>query len=311
MAADEKVAGGAGAGRPGASGILRPLLLTALAMLAFAANSVLCRLALTQSAIDPASFTLVRIASGAASLWLIARATGHGAPGWGGGSWAGAAALLAYAAAFSFAYVTMTAGTGALLLFGAVQATMVLAGLKRGERLVPMQWAGLTLALAGLALLLAPGLSAPDPLGALLMVVAGVAWGAYSLLGRTSRDHPVATTAGNFLRAAPAAAALALLAAAAGGLTIGTGLRWDGTGLLYAVLSGAFASGAGYSIWYAALPALTAARAASVQLSVPVITAMVAILALGEPLTLSLLVSSAAVLGGIGLVIAGRRTGGR
>nr|WP_246307583.1 DMT family transporter [Azospirillum melinis] len=271
-------------------------------MLAFAANSILCRLALTQTAIDPAGFTLVRIASGAASLWLIARATGHAKAG--AGSWRGAAALLAYAAAFSFAYLTMTAGTGALLLFGAVQATMILVGLYRGERLEPLQWGGLALALGGLALLLAPGLSAPDPLGALLMVVAGAAWGIYSLLGRASRD-PIATTAGNFLRAAPMAAVLALLVALAAPLS-GGGLRWDQGGLVYAVLSGALASGVGYSIWYAALPALTAARAASVQLSVPVITALVAVLALGERITPVLAVSSVAVLGGIALVILGK-----
>ena len=284
----------------------RAALLTLLAMLAFAANSILCRLALTQTAIDPAGFTLVRIAAGAASLWLIARATGHAkaGPGAGVGSWRGAAALLAYAAAFSFAYLTMTAGTGALLLFGAVQATMILVGLSRGERLVPLQWGGLALALGGLALLLAPGLSAPDPLGALLMAAAGAAWGVYSLLGRASRD-PIATTAGNFLRATPMAAVLALLAAWAGPV-FGGGLRWDQGGLVYAVLSGALASGVGYSIWYAALPALTAARAASVQLSVPVITGLAAVLALGERITPILAISSLAVLGGIALVIVGK-----
>lgn len=284
----------------------RAALLTLLAMLAFAANSILCRLALTQTDIDPAGFTLVRIASGAASLWLIARATGHAkaGPGAKAGSWRGAAALLAYAGAFSFAYLTMTAGTGALLLFGAVQATMILVGLYRGERLVPLQWGGLALALGGLALLLAPGLSAPDPLGGLLMVVAGAAWGVYSLLGRASRD-PIATTAGNFLRATPMAAVLALLAALVGPL-LGGGVRWDQGGLVYAVLSGALASGVGYAIWYAALPALTAARAASVQLSVPVVTALAAVLALGERITPILALSSLAVLGGIALVIVGK-----
>lgn len=307
MAASDKLGAGQAGAAPAvpaaAPGLRRAALLTLLAMLAFAANSILCRLALTQTAIDPAGFTLVRIASGAASLWLIARATGHAKSG--AGSWRGAAALLAYAAAFSFAYLTMTAGTGALLLFGAVQATMILVGLYRGERLVPLQWGGLVLALGGLALLLAPGLSAPDPLGALLMVAAGAAWGVYSLLGRASRD-PIATTAGNFLRAVPMAAALALLAALAGPFT-GGGLRWDAGGLLYAVLSGALASGVGYAIWYAALPALTAARAASVQLSVPVITALAAVLALGERITPTLAVSSVAVLGGIALVIVGKR----
>lgn len=307
MAASDKLGAGEVAAAPAvpavAPGLRRAALLTLLAMLAFAANSILCRLALTQTAIDPAGFTLLRIASGAASLWLIARATGHAKAG--AGSWRGAAALLAYAAAFSFAYLTMTAGTGALLLFGAVQATMILVGLYRGERLVALQWGGLGLALCGLALLLAPGLSAPDPLGALLMVAAGAAWGAYSLLGRASRD-PIATTAGNFLRAVPMAAALALLSALAGPFT-GGGLRWDAGGLFYAVLSGALASGVGYAIWYAALPALTAARAASVQLSVPVITALAAVLALGERITPTLAVSSVAVLGGIALVIVGKR----
>ncbi|AWU97441.1 DMT family transporter [Azospirillum ramasamyi] len=307
MAASDKLGAGEVAAAPAvptvAPGLRRAALLTLLAMLAFAANSILCRLALTQTAIDPAGFTLLRIASGAASLWLIARATGHVKAG--AGSWRGAAALLAYAAAFSFAYLTMTAGTGALLLFGAVQATMILVGLYRGERLAALQWGGLGLALCGLALLLAPGLSAPDPLGALLMVAAGAAWGAYSLLGRASRD-PIATTAGNFLRAVPMAAALALLSALAGPFT-GGGLRWDAGGLFYAVLSGALASGVGYAIWYAALPALTAARAASVQLSVPVITALAAVLALGERITPTLAVSSVAVLGGIALVIVGKR----
>lgn len=318
MAASDKVGAAptptpnlAPAPHPAIPGAGRAALLTLLAMLAFAANSILCRLALTQTDIDPAGFTLVRIVSGAASLWLIARATGHAKAG--AGSWRGAAALLAYAAAFSFAYLTMTAGTGALLLFGAVQATMILVGLYRGEKLVPLQWGGLALALGGLALLLAPGLSTPDPLGALLMMAAGAAWGVYSLLGRTSRD-PIATTAGNFLRAAPMAAVLALLAALAGplfggplfGAPMGGGVRWDQGGLVYAVLSGALASGVGYSIWYAALPALTAARAASVQLSVPVITALAAVLALGERITPVLALSSVAVLGGIALVIVGR-----
>ncbi|WP_345773791.1 DMT family transporter [Azospirillum endophyticum] len=322
MAASDKF-GSAPSPAPSVPGAGRAAVLTLLAMLAFAANSILCRLALTQTAIDPASFTLVRIASGAASLWLIARIAGHSKSGAksgakpgskpgaksGAGSWRGAAALLAYAAAFSFAYLTMTAGTGALLLFGAVQATMILGGLSRGERLAPLQWGGLGLALGGLALLLAPGLSAPDPLGALLMVAAGAAWGVYSLLGRASRD-PIATTAGNFLRAAPMAAVLALMAALAGphggGHLPGGGLGWDRGGLVYAVLSGALASGVGYSIWYAALPALTAARAASVQLSVPVITALAAVLALGERITPTLAVSSIAVLGGIALVITGK-----
>lgn len=272
--------------------------MTAVAMVAFATNSVLCRLALAHTAIDPASFTLVRIASGAAMLWLLARLTrrGHGIAG----SWRGASALLAYAVCFSFAYVSLAAGTGALLLFGAVQATMVVKGLLAGERLSAVQWAGLALALLGLVALVAPGVTAPEPVGAALMVAAGVAWGAYSLLGRSSAEAPLVATAGNFLRAAP----LAVLPAAA--LALAGRASWDGAGLIYAVLSGALASGVGYALWYSALPGLTAARAASVQLSVPVITALGGVALLGETVSLRLALSSAAVLGGIALVVAGR-----
>ncbi|SMH60536.1 DMT family transporter [Azospirillum agricola] len=286
--------------RPAGLGRGRTALLTGAAMLGFAANSILCRLALIQTTIDPAVFTAVRIASGAASLWLIiALTTRRGSIG---GSWTGALALLGYAACFSFAYVSLPAGTGALLLFGAVQATMIAAGLLKGERLAAGQWAGLGLAFAGLVVLLAPGVSAPSPSGALLMVAAGIAWGAYSLLGRSARD-PIATTAGNFLRAVPPALLLAVPAA----IPALSGAGFDGMGLLYAALSGGLASGVGYALWYAALPALTAARAASVQLSVPVITVLGAAATLGEGIGLILAVSSAAVLGGIALVIAGRR----
>ncbi len=273
---------------------LRTLALTAVAMLAFAANSVLCRLALAQTAIDPAIFTLTRIASGAFVLWLLSAGAGRARPQ--GGSFAAAFALFAYAAAFSFAYLWLPAGTGALLLFGAVQATMVIAGLARGERPGALQWAGFTLALAGFAALLAPGVSAPAPAGAALMLAAGVAWGVYSLLGRRARD-PLGATAGNFLRAVPLAALLAL--AARGG-------AYPVAGLAYAALSGALASGLGYAVWYAALPGLGTAQAASVQLSVPVITAIGGALVLGEAPTLRLVGASMAVLGGIALVIAAR-----
>lgn len=272
--------------------------LTAVSMLAFAANSVLCRMALSQTAIDPAGFTLTRIASGAATLWLLTVLAGRGRHRV-GGSWRGAFALFAYAAAFSFAYVSLTAGTGALLLFGAVQATMIARGLMAGERLKPIQWLGLGSALAGLVVLVAPGVTAPEPLGALLMAAAGVAWGAYSLLGRGSTD-PLGATAGNFLRAAPMALALAVPLIAS--------LNPDPMGLVYGLLSGAVASGLGYALWYSALPGLTATRAASVQLSVPVITALAGTLLLGEALTLRLGLASVAVLGGIALVVAAKRS---
>jgi len=272
------------------------LLLTALTMLAFAGNSVLCRLALSHTAIDPAGFTLVRIASGAAMLWVLANVFGKRKGV--GGSWKGAAALTIYAIAFSLAYVTLPAGTGALLLFGAVQVTMIATGLKQGERLALTQWAGLAIALAGLVTLVAPGVSAPPPLGAGLMALSGVAWGIYSLLGRGTKD-PVAATAGNFLRAVP----MALVPAA----ILAGQLNPDPQGILYAALSGTLASGCGYILWYHVLPRLGAAQGASVQLSVPVIAALAGAAVMGEALTARLAVASAAVLGGIALVIARRR----
>jgi len=255
---------------------------------------LLCRLALKHTAIDAASFTLIRIASGAVMLWLIPRLRtgGHRPPLQ--GNWASALALFAYAAAFSFAYITLSAGTGALLLFGAVQATMILWGFRKGESLHLRQFAGLTVALAGLVALLLPGLSAPPLGGALLMLGAGVAWGIYSLRGRGTSDAISATT-GNFLRAIPFAVGLSV--------ALIPWMRFDPAGTAYAVLSGAIASGVGYVIWYTALPSLKAASAASVQLSVPVLTAAGGILLLGEPLTLRFLLASIAVLGGIALVV--------
>jgi drug/metabolite transporter (DMT)-like permease len=275
----------------------RIIALTVAAMLAFAANSILCRLALAQASIDPASFTFIRIGSAVLTLWLILHGSGKDRAV--KGSWRAALALFAYAAVFSFAYVSLPAGTGALLLFGAVQATMVITGLVRGERLASLQWAGFVLALAGLAWLVAPGVSAPPIFSAVLMLAAGVAWGAYSLLGRGASD-PLGATAGNFVRALSMAGVLMVLA-------IASGLKVDWQGFIYAALSGAAASGLGYVIWYAALPGLSPAQAASVQLSVPVITALAGTLMLGEPITYRLVLSSLAILGGIALVIFSRR----
>ena len=272
------------------------IALTSATMIAFAANSVLCRLALSETGMDPAAFTFARIASGAVVLAAISAVAGRGRAV--GGSWRASLALFGYAAAFSFAYVSLPVGDGALILFGAVQATMVIDGLVRGERLTPGQWLGLAAAIAGLVALVAPGVSAPPLLGAMLMTVAGVAWGAYSIIGRSAGD-PLAATAGNFLRAVPMALVLAFAAASGGPLpTLGIG---------YAILSGAAASGLGYTIWYAALPGLSAAEAASVQLSVPVIAALGGSAFLAEAISLRLALAAAAVLGGIGLVIACRR----
>jgi drug/metabolite transporter (DMT)-like permease len=273
----------------------RVFVLTLLAMLAFAGNSLLCRAALKHTAIDAASFTFIRIVSGAVTLGLIVRLR-HG-PSTPSGSWASAFALFAYAAAFSFSYVSLTAATGALLLFGAVQATMIGFGLWQGERLRGRQTAGLACALGGLFGLLLPGLSAPPLQGSLLMLAAGVAWGVYSLRGRGSGD-PLRVTAGNFLRAVAFAVALSVVM-----------LPWasfDRSGVGYAIASGALASGVGYAVWYTALTGLKVTSAATVQLSVPVIAAAGGVLLLGEPVTLRLVISSAAVLGGIALVIAGR-----
>ena len=277
---------------------MRLFILTSLALVAFASNSLLCRLALKQTSIDAASFTLIRLISGAVALWLILRMRtgGHRPPLQ--GNWPSALALFAYAAAFSFAYVTLSAATGALLLFGAVQATMILWGLRKGERLHVRQLFGLIAALAGLVALLLPGLSAPPLTGAILMLGAGVAWGVYSLRGRGTSDA-ISATAGNFLRAVPLAVILSV--------AFIIRMRLDAAGIAYAILSGAIASGLGYVIWYTALPSLKAASAATVQLAVPVLTAAGGILLLGEPLTLRFLLASIAVLGGIALVVSARR----
>lgn len=270
----------------------RVVLWTLLAMLAFACNSLLCRLALKHTSIDAATFTAVRLASGAGVLWLIVRARGGSSTP--GGNWPSAVALFVYAAGFSFAYVSLAASTGALILFGAVQATMIGHGVWRGERLRRAQTAGLVVALGGLLGLLLPGLTAPPWFGALLMGSAGVAWGVYSLHGRGAGD-PLRATEGNFVRAAPMAVILALVAHGP--------QPADAAGLACAVASGAVASAIGYAIWYTALPALRATRAATVQLSVPVITAAGGVLFLGEPATLRLVLVSIAILGGIALVI--------
>ncbi|MBI3144411.1 MAG: DMT family transporter [Pseudogulbenkiania sp.] len=274
----------------------RVAALTVLAMIAFAGNSLLCRQALKHTAIDAASFTAIRLASGALVLWLIVSLRGGHAAG--AGRWRSALALFAYAAGFSFAYLSLPAATGALLLFGAVQVTMIGYGLAKGERLSGRQLAGLGVALGGLFGLLLPGLSAPPLAGSALMLGAGVAWGVYSLLGKGAGDATT-VTAGNFLRAVPLAISLSLLLMPAA--------TWDSAGAGYAVLSGALASGVGYAIWYNALRGLSATSAATVQLTVPVIAAVGGVALLGEPVTLRLMLASVAILGGVWLVIAGKR----
>jgi drug/metabolite transporter (DMT)-like permease len=268
------------------------MALTSLTMIAFAGNSLLCRAALKHTSIDAASFTAIRLISGTMMLWLIVRV--RSSTHTGGGNWLSAFALFAYAAGFSFAYVGLPASTGALLLFSAVQATMIGYGLWAGERFRRLQLVGLMLACGGLVGLLLPGLSAPPLSGSLLMLGAGIAWGVYSLRGKGAGD-PTSVTAGNFLRAVPFTAALSVV------MLHKTSL--DHAGFWYAVSSGALASGIGYTVWYTALPALKATNAATVQLSVPVIAGLGGIVFLGEPLTLRLVLASAAILGGIALVI--------
>ncbi|MBS3803510.1 MAG: DMT family transporter [Oleiphilaceae bacterium] len=265
-------------------------------MIAFAGNSLLARLALRDTDIDAASFTSIRLVSGALILCLLVTVRGRSsAPRVAGrGSWLSAMALFVYAAGFSFAYLGLAAGTGALLLFGAVQATMIGWGLWSGERLRPLQWLGFVVAFAGLFGLLLPGVSAPPLASSLLMLAAGIAWGVYSLRAKGAGD-PTLVTTGNFTRAVPFTLVLSAL--------MGARLQLDGPGVGYAVASGAITSALGYAIWYMALPALKAATAASVQLSVPVIAAIGGVLLLSEPLTLRLVLTGLAILGGIGLVI--------
>ena len=316
---------------------VRIFVLTLLAMLAFAGNSLLCRAALKQTHIDAATFTFIRIFSGAVALWLLisirrwltddriatplaaGSKTRVGFPSpssspkgkddclspsemvrmrvldWkDAANWISALALFTYAAAFSFAYVDLSAGTGALLLFGAVQATMMLWGLHKGERLDAIQIAGLAVAVTGLVILVFPGLSAPPLIGSILMLGAGVAWGVYSLRGK-GVQNPASVTAVNFVRAVPLSVVVWIFF-----------LPWvhvDPAGVIYAIISGAITSSLGYVIWYSALPGLKAASAATVQLSVPVLAATGGILLLGESITLRYVLASIAVLGGIALVV--------
>ncbi|WP_318284872.1 DMT family transporter [Halomonas denitrificans] len=279
----------------------RIVLLTCVALVAFAANSLLTRAALDGTAIDPLTFTAVRLASGALVLALLVRVRIERAGA--RGSWVSAAALFAYALLFSLAYRGLTAATGALLLFGAVQVTMLAVALARGDRLGTRQWAGLAAALGGIAWLLWPGIAAPPLAAAMSMAGAGVAWGIYTLRARGGGD-PTAVTAANFVRATvPALVLLGIFA---------TAVRWDPRGITLAVASGAMASGLGYAVWYAALRQIGTHSAAVAQLAVPVITAFGGVALLAEPLDGRLVGSGILVLVGIGLVaLCGRKDASR
>jgi len=268
-------------------------LWTSLALFAFAANSILCRLALSHGLIDPASFTTVRLVAGAVTLALLTRLVSK-SPTPADPSWTSAGMLFLYAAPFSFAYGTLTTGTGALLLFGAVQVTMILGTLRAGDRPHPGQWLGLLVAFSGLVYLVFPGIAAPSPIGAALMLLAGLAWGVYSLRGRAARN-PLAQTASNFARTVPMVLALSLVALRA--------LHAEPRGLILALLSGALASGVGYVVWYQALASLPGIAASVVQLAVPILAAAGGVLVLGERITLRIGLAALMVLGGVALTL--------
>jgi drug/metabolite transporter (DMT)-like permease len=275
--------------------VLRVAVLTAIAMLAFAANSVLARLALATGELDAFGYTGIRLVSGAVVLVLILYLRRKSPARFElNGTWAGAAALFGYALAFSIAYLQLGAGTGALILFASVQIGMLGWAILKGDRPGPLEWLGIAVAFGALVFLVSPGLVAPDPLGAALMIAAGLSWAAYSLLGRGSRS-PLADTAGNFIRLLPVGLVLA---------AIGTWMHAPSPrGVAYAVASGAFASGLGYAIWYAALPSLSRTRAALVQLTVPAIAAAGGVLLIAEPLTGRLALASAGIIGGVALAV--------
>jgi drug/metabolite transporter (DMT)-like permease len=270
------------------------VVLTVLALIAFAGNSVFCRLALAEPIIDPASYTAVRLITGAITLWLITAFRRDGSFRKSGGSWISATMLFIYAVTFSFAYISLSAGTGALILFAAVQITMIAVGLSTGERPEILEWLGLFIAISGLIYLVSPGITAPSILGSVLMATAGIAWGIYSLRGRGASD-PVGVTTDNFLRTVPFAIGLIVLWVSTLAITP--------MGFLWPALSGSITSGLGYIIWYAALRGLTATRAATVQLSVPVIAALAGVVVLGEAISLRLVISAVVILGGVGMAI--------
>ena len=270
---------------------------TCFALLAFAGNSVLCRLALGEDAIDAASFTLIRLLSGIIVLGIILMFTNTNNEPTPKGSWLASFMLFIYALTFSFAYISLDTGTGALILFGAVQITMILVSFASGHRLHYSEWAGLAIAFSGFVYLVLPGLETPSLTGFALMTIAGVAWGIYTLRGRGS-ENPLSDTTYNFLRTLPLVGILLILSFGDAQLSQ--------TGIFLAVLSGAVASGLGYTVWYLALRGLSLTQAAVVQLLVPVIAALGGIVFASELISLRLVLASILVLGGILTVVMGR-----
>jgi len=279
------------------AGNFRVASLTILALIAFAGNSVLCRLALADGSIDAASFSTVRLVSGAIALLLILHATSRGKRPASYGSWMSAAMLFTYAVCFSFAYVSLDTGIGALILFGMVQTTMVAGALWAGDRPSVPEWVGWLLAVSGFVYLVSPGLTAPSPFGSVLMGIAGIGWGIYSLRGR-NEPFALAGTTYNFVRSVP----LVIVVSA---MTL-KDVHLSANGILLATMSGAITSGVGYSIWYTVLRSISSMQAAMVQLSVPVLAAAGGILFLAESVSLRLIISGLLILGGIFLAIFGK-----
>lgn len=277
--------------------LIKTVFFTTIALIAFAANSVLCRLALGDNAIDASSFTAIRLLSGVIVLLIIVRARQSKADLSTKGSWSASFMLFVYAITFSFAYITLDTGTGALILFGSVQITMILLSLLSGTRLHLTEWAGVALAFTGFVYLILPGVTAPSTIGFVLMTTAGIAWGVYTLTGRNSK-YPLMDTAYNFIRTIPLVILLVLISI--------TSAHYSFEGVLLAVLSGGIASGIGYTIWYMALGGLSATQAAVVQLSVPVIAALGGIVFVSETVTARLAISATLILGGIFFVVWGR-----
>lgn len=277
--------------------LLKTIVLTSLALIAFAANSVLCRLALGNEAIDAASFTIIRLLSGTTVLLLIVATTRNSAADATKGSWGASFMLFLYAATFSYAYISLDTGTGALIMFGSVQITMILLSLISGARLHLTEWAGVAMAFTGFVYLILPGVTTPSTTGFALMTVSGIAWGIYTLKGRGSKN-PLLDTAYNFLRTTPLVIILAIIAM--------NTLNYSTGGIVLALLSGGITSGIGYTIWYIALRGLTSTQAAVLQLSVPLIAALGGVIFVSEAITFRLMISATLVLGGILMVVLGR-----
>jgi drug/metabolite transporter (DMT)-like permease len=277
---------------------MKTAALTSVALIAFAINSVLCRLALEGATIDAGCFTFVRLASGALVLFIIVKLRGSATQEKGPrGSWLATFMLLLYAISFSFAYLSLDTGTGALILFGSVQITMIVLSILGGTRLHSSEWIGVIIAFSGFVYLVLPGVSAPSTLGFLLMSVSGIGWGVYTLKGRGSKK-PLIDTTYNFLRSVPFVLFF--------GLATLQNAHYSKEGIFLAILSGGLASGLGYTIWYAALSGLTATQAAVVQLFVPVLAAFGGVVFIDEVLSLRLAVSAGLILGGILMVVLGK-----